>query len=336
MFEFAWPWLFVLLPLPWLIHTLAPPAREYGADLSVPFYNELETLQHAAQANGLRRWFSQSTLYILVWFLLILACARPQLHGELQQRPITGRDLLIAVDVSNSMLYSDMTLNGNSLSRMEFVKLWLDNFISQRQGDRVGLILFGAQAYLQAPLTYDHHSVRTWVEEAQPGIAGSTTAIGDAIGLAIKRLRQRPAEQRVLLLITDGANNSGVMSPVAAAQLAARYQIKIYTLGIGSSAVSDLEKLIDSSSLELDEQSLTDIAQRTGGQYFHVTDSNDFIAIQHSLSQLEPGSNYQSPQRKIGELYNWPLGAAFLLSLLWVAQRIYSAHRPAARPQEHN
>lgn len=336
MFEFAWPWLFLLLPLPWLIRAVTPPVPAHGAELSVPFYNELEALQHTAQTTGLRRWFSQSTLYILVWLLLILACARPQLHGELQQRPITGRDLLIAVDVSNSMLYSDMTLDGNSLSRMEFVKLWLDNFISQRQGDRVGLILFGAQAYLQAPLTYDHHSVRIWVQEAQPGIAGSTTAIGDAIGLAIKRLRQRPAEQRVLLLITDGANNSGVMSPAAAAQLAARYQIKIYTLGIGSSAVSDLEKLIDSSSLELDEQGLTDIAQRTGGQYFHVIDSNDFIDIQHSLSQLEPSSNYQSPQRKIAELYSWPLSAAFLLSLLWVAQRIYSAHRPAVRSQEHN
>lgn len=329
MFEFAWPWLFVLLPLPWLVRTLAPPVAEYGSELSVPFYQELEQLERAAQVTGWKRWLSQVTLYSLIWLLLILACARPQLHGELQQRPITGRDLLIAVDVSSSMLYSDMTLDGNSLSRMDFVKVWLDNFIAQRQGDRIGLILFGSQAYLQAPLTYDHQSVRTWVQEAQPGIAGTTTAIGDAIGLAIKRLRQRPAEQRVLLLITDGANNSGVMSPAAAAQLAARYQIKIYPLGIGSSASSDLEKLTDSSSLELDEQSLMDIAQLTAGQYFHVTDSNDFIDIQHSLSQLEPSSSYQAPQRKISELYHWPLSAAFLLSLFWAAQHIYSAQRPA-------
>ena len=177
MFEFAWPSLFVLVPLPWLIRTLTPPVAQYGAELSVPFYNELKILQHTAQATGLKRWFNQATLYSLIWLLLILACARPQLHGELQEHPITGRDFLIAVDVSSSMLYSDMTVDGNSLSRMDFVKLWLDNFIAQRQGDRIGLILFGAQAYLQAPLTYDHQSVRTWVQEAQPGIAGDRKSV---------------------------------------------------------------------------------------------------------------------------------------------------------------
>lgn len=335
MFEFAWPWLLLCLPLPWLIRAFTPAVRQQGVELCTPFYNELHNLQNT-QRTGLARWRSQTTVYILIWLLLLLACARPQLHGDLQERPTTGRDLLIAMDVSSSMLYSDMILDGNSVSRMEFVKYWLGDFISQRTGDRLGLILFGSQAYLQAPLTYDHHSIRTWVKDAQPGIAGNTTSMGDAIGLAIKRLRMHPADHRVLILVTDGANTSGVISPLAAAQLAARYQIKIYTVGIGSNQANTLHELIDTASLELDEQALKDIAQATAGQYFHVTDSNDLARIQHSISLLEPNTSYQAPKRNSQELYSWPLAAALLLSMLLVAHRVYRSYRDVPREQEHN
>lgn len=335
MFDFAWPWLLLCLPLPWLIRAFAPAVRQQGVELCTPFYNELHNLQNT-QRTGLARWRSQTTAYILIWLLLLLACARPQLHGDLQERPTTGRDLLIAMDVSSSMLYSDMILDDNSVSRMEFVKYWLGDFISQRTGDRLGLILFGSQAYLQAPLTYDHHSIRTWVKDAQPGIAGNTTSMGDAIGLAIKRLRMHPADHRVLILVTDGANTSGVISPLAAAQLAARYQIKIYTVGIGSNQANTLHELIDTASLELDEQALKDIAQATAGQYFHVTDSNDLARIQHSISLLEPNTSYQAPKRNSQELYSWPLAAALLLSMLLVAHRVYRSYRDVPREQEHN
>ena len=335
MFDFAWPWLLLCLPLPWLIRAFAPAVRQQGVELCTPFYNELHNL-HNTQRTGLAYWRSQTTIYILIWLLLLLACARPQLHGDLQERPTTGRDLLIAMDVSSSMLYSDMVLDGNSVSRMEFVKYWLGDFISQRTGDRLGLILFGSQAYLQAPLTYDHHSIRTWVKDAQPGIAGNTTSMGDAIGLAIKRLRMHPADHRVLILVTDGANTSGVISPLAAAELAARYQIKIYTVGIGSNQANTLHELIDTASLELDEQALKDIAQATAGQYFHVTDSNDLARIQHSISLLEPNTSYQAPRRNSQELYSWPLAAALLLSMLLVAHRVYRSYRDVPREQEHN
>lgn len=335
MFDFAWPWLLLCLPLPWLIRAFAPAVRQQGVELCTPFYNELHNL-HNTQRTGLAYWRSQTTIYILIWLLLLLACARPQLHGDLQERPTTGRDLLIAMDVSSSMLYSDMILDGNSVSRMEFVKYWLGDFISQRTGDRLGLILFGSQAYLQAPLTYDHHSIRTWVKDAQPGIAGNTTSMGDAIGLAIKRLRMHPADHRVLILVTDGANTSGVISPLAAAELAARYQIKIYTVGIGSNQANTLHELIDTASLELDEQALKDIAQATAGQYFHVTDSNDLARIQHSISLLEPNTSYQAPRRNSQELYSWPLAAALLLSMLLVAHRVYRSYRDVPREQEHN
>ncbi len=333
MFEFAWPWLFLLLPLPWLVRAFTPPLREQSAALRIPFYPELKTLQNT-QNKTAPYWRSQIVFYILIWLLLLCAAARPQLQGSLQERPTSGRDLLIAVDVSSSMLYSDMTLQGSSLSRMDFVKHWLDSFLAARYGDRLGLILFGSQAYLQAPLTYDHHSVRTWVQEAQPGIAGNTTSIGDAIGLAIKRLRMRPAEHRVLILVTDGANNSGVMSPLAAAQLAARYQIKIYTVGIGSRKVESLLEEIEPANLELDEHSLKNIAKTTSGEYFHLTDSSDLALMHNSLSQLEPTSGYQVPKRTMQELYSWPLAAALLLSMLLMALRVYRALRSTARIKE--
>lgn len=333
MFEFAWPWLFLLLPLPWLIRTFAPPLRQTNSALNTPFYSELNALQRA-QDKTVPYWRSKTVAYILIWLLLLFAAARPQLQGNLQESPTSGRDLLIAVDVSSSMLYSDMTLQGNSVSRMDFVKHWLDSFLAARHGDRLGLILFGSQAYLQAPLTYDHHSVRTWVQEAQPGIAGNTTSIGDAIGLAIKRLRMRPAEHRVLILVTDGANNSGVMSPLAAAQLAARYQIKIYTVGIGSVTTESLSEVVHSASLELDEHTLIRIAQSTAGEYFHLADSNDLALLHDSLSQLEPTSGYQAPKRAIQELYSWPLAAALLFSMLLIALHVYHTLRNAARTEE--
>lgn len=322
MFECAWPWLLLCLPLPWLVYMFAPPVRQQGVELRVPFYQELDALQRK-QRQQAPYWRSQALVYTLIWLLLVFASLRPQWHTDPQEQPRTGRDLFIAMDVSNSMLYNDMPLADSYISRMEFVKYWLKNFIEQRQGDRLGLILFGSQAYLQAPLTYDHHSIQTWVQEAQPGIAGDTTSIGDAIGLAIKRLREHPAQQRVLILVTDGANNSGVMSPSAAAQLAARYQIKIYTVGIGSQQMQHLHDQLDTSSLELDEPALREIAHSSGGQYFHVFDSAGFEEMQNSLDQLEPSASDQVPQQHPKELYPWPLAAALLLSMLLMFYRLY-------------
>lgn len=335
MFEFAWPWLFILVPLPWLIRRFSPALQQQDVALSTPFYNELDDLQRAHR-HTVPLWRSQAALYAVLWLLLLCASARPQIHGSLTEQPTTGRDLLIALDVSSSMLYSDMRFAEQNISRMEFVKHWLDNFIVQRHGDRLGLILFGSQAYLQAPLTYDHQSVRSWVQEAQPGIAGNSTSMGDAIGLAIKRLRMRPANHRVLILVTDGANTSGVMSPLAAAQLAARYQIKIYTIGIGSNQTDQLQTLIETASLELDEQALKDIAQVTAGQYFYISDSSDLTDIYRTLNQLEPSAVYAIPKRHIQELYSWPLAAALLLSMLLVALHAYNAQRHTSPAQESN
>jgi len=188
MFEFAWPWVFALAPLPWLLRLVLPAADSGEAALKVSFLDELESLAGRRARARLPAW-RQQVRFALLWFLLLLAAARPQWVGEPLPLPASGRDLLLAVDVSGSMDYRDMRWQDDEISRLELIKKLFGDFIEDRRGDRVGLILFGSQAYLQAPLTFDRHTVRVWLDEAQIGIAGKNTAIGDAIGLAVKRLR---------------------------------------------------------------------------------------------------------------------------------------------------
>ncbi|MDZ3990660.1 hypothetical protein PspTeo4_03056 [Pseudomonas sp. Teo4] len=233
MFELAWPWVFALLPLPWLARLLLPAADSGEPVLKVGFLDELEGLAGRRARLNLPTWRQQAP-YVLIWLLLLCAAARPQWLGEPVPVSASGRDLLVAVDVSGSMDFPDMQWKDEDISRLDLVKALLGDFLQDREGDRVGLILFGSQAYLQAPLTFDRRTVRTFLDEAQIGIAGKNTAIGDAIGLAVKRLRERPAQSRVLVLITDGANNGGQIHPLTAARLAAQEGVRIYTIGIGA------------------------------------------------------------------------------------------------------
>ncbi len=321
MFEFAWLWIFLLAPLPWLVRLVLPEADSGEAALKVSFLNELEGLAGRRARANLPAW-RQQTPFALLWLLLLTAAARPAWVGEPLPLAASGRDLLLAVDVSGSMDYPDMHWEGAEVSRLTLVKHLLGDFIEGRQGDRVGLILFGSQAYLQAPLTFDRHTVRTWLDEALIGIAGKNTAVGDAIGLAVKRLRQRPAESRVLVLVTDGANNGGEIDPLTAASLAAEEGVKIYPIGIGA----DPEQgglLGLSPGLDLDEPTLRAIAERTGGQYFRARDSEELKAIESSLDQFEPVAQQPTQARPILELYCWPLAAALLLSLLLVVHALW-------------
>ncbi|WP_132580367.1 VWA domain-containing protein [Pseudomonas aeruginosa] len=289
MFEFAWPWVFALAPLPWLLRLVLPAADSGEAALKVSFLDELESLAGRRARARLPAW-RQQVRFALLWFLLLLAAARPQWVGEPLPLPASGRDLLLAVDVSGSMDYRDMRWQDDEISRLELIKKLFGDFIEDRRGDRVGLILFGSQAYLQAPLTFDRHTVRVWLDEAQIGIAGKNTAIGDAIGLAVKRLRQRPAESRVLVLITDGANTGGQIAPQIAAQLAAEQQVKIYTIGVGADpqqgGVPGLFGF--NPGLDLDEPTLRGIAEITGGEYFRARSSAELESISATLDRLEP------------------------------------------------
>ncbi|HSC83050.1 MAG TPA: VWA domain-containing protein [Pseudomonas sp.] len=324
MFEFAWPWILLLAPLPWLLRLVLPAADSGEAALKVSFLSELEGLSGRRARANLPAWRQQAP-FVLLWMFLLLAAARPEWVGEPLPLPASGRDLLLAVDVSGSMDYRDMTWDGEEISRLELVKKQFGDFIEDRRGDRVGLILFGSRAYLQSPLTFDRHTVRVWLDEALINIAGPQTAIGDAIGLAVKRLRQRPADSRVLVLITDGASNAGEIEPRTAARLAAEEHVKIYTIGIGADPEDGgiMGMLGLKPGIDLDEPSLMAIAEQTGGTYFRARDSAELQNIEAALDQLEPALQQPTRARPALALYCWPLAAAMLLSLLLIANELW-------------
>ncbi|WP_263264606.1 VWA domain-containing protein [Pseudomonas sp. RIT-PI-S] len=325
MFEFAWPLIFLLLPLPWVARRLLPPANSGEQVLQVGFLEELATLSHRRTSGGLPGW-RQQLPYAGVWLLLLVACARPQWLGPPLPLPASGRDLLVAVDVSGSMDYPDMQWQGENVSRLALVKHLLGDFLENRQGDRVGLILFGSRAYVQAPLTFDRHTVRAWLDDAQVGIAGQTTAIGDAIGLAVKRLRLRPAESRVLILVTDGANNGGQIQPLTAARLAAAEQVRIHTIGIGAdpqaAGAAPNAALGLNAGSDLDETALQAIASATAGEYFRARDGQDLQGIGEALDRLEPVNQQPTRVRPVEELYHWPLAAAVIWVAILAGQRL--------------
>ncbi len=317
MIHFAWPWVLLALPLPWLARRALPPApAQHGAPLRVPFAEDLASLQSQA---GRRRDNPSWALRIaaLAWALLVGAAARPQWLGEPVQLPVIGRDLMLAVDLSGSMAEQDFHLQGRWVDRLRATKWVAGQFIRRREGDRIGLILFGERAYLQVPLSFDRDTVRTLLEESEIGLAGKSTAIGDAIGLAVKRLRGRDEAQRVLVLLTDGANTAGEVDPLEAAALAARQGLKIYTIGIGADArtVHDLfgTRRIRPSA-ELDEATLQAIAQQTGGRYFRARDLAQLEEIYALLDRLEPVAREARQFRPHTSLYPWPLAVALALA----------------------
>jgi Ca-activated chloride channel family protein len=253
----------------------------------------------------------------LAWSLLVLAAARPQWLGDPVQLPIAGRDLMLAVDVSGSMEQEDYRLHGRPANRLDVVKAVAGRFIERRAGDRLGLVLFGTRAYLQTPLTYDRDTVGAMLNESVIGLAGRDTAIGDAIALAIKRLRQQPDDNRVLILLTDGANTAGNVAPLAAARLAAQAGVRIYTIGIGGGQVdvrSPFGMLLQQGS-DLDPVTLQAIAVATGGQYFQATDAVQLEQVYEELDRLEPSVRDERTFRPMHALFMWPAGAALFLTI---------------------
>lgn len=318
MIDWIWPQLFLLVPLPLLVRWLWSPVERQQAALTVP---NVRAFQLESQGSGehLGRHLPwRAILLWLVWLALVTAAARPQWTGEPVTMPTTGRDLMMAVDISGSMGTEDMQLAGQLVDRLVVVKKVVADFVEARQGDRIGLILFGTNAYLQAPLTFDLTSVNRLLVEAPVGIAGGKTAIGDAIGLAVKRLRQRPEGDRVLILLTDGANNVGEVQPIKAAELATVEAIRIYTIGVGAdemrmpSIFGALGSRIINPSAELDEDTLRTIAMVTGGRYFRAQNTEKLVEIYDLIDALEPIEQDPETYRPIAALYHWPMGLAWL------------------------
>jgi Ca-activated chloride channel family protein len=225
------------------------------------------------------------------------------------------------------MAEQDFVLGRRAIDRLTAVKQVAGEFIERRAGDRIGLILFGDRAYVQAPLTFDRRTVHTLLQETFLGLAGKRTAIGDAIGLAVKRLQDN-AQQRILILMTDGANTAGELQPIKAAELAQQAGLKIYSIGIGSDAVQRrtlFGSFTINPSSEMDEQTLTAIADTTGGRYFRAHDTAELAEIYRILDELEPVEVEQQSFRPTRALFYWPLALAFLLSLLLFGGRILRA-----------
>jgi Ca-activated chloride channel family protein len=314
-FTLAWPWLLALAPLPWLLRLLMPASRSSDLQaLRVPWF--------AAVAGSKSGWMRRPWLALvatLVWLLLVFAVSRPQWIGEIESLPVTGRDLLLAVDISGSMDTQDMVLNKTAVNRLRVVKKVAGEFIQRRRGDRVGLILFGSRAYLQTPLTFDTETTAILLEESEIGLAGRETAIGDAIGLAVKRLRDDAASDRVLVLLTDGANTSGEVQPLQAAEFAARDGLTVYTVGVGADEMMVQDffgSRVVNPSADLDEETLRIIAERTGGRYFRARDAKGLERIYEILDELEPVESDVEIIRPVDELFYWPMGVAYLLALL--------------------
>lgn len=313
--QFQWPWAWWLATLP-LLALLLPAAAHQTAALRLPFMARLGGQLQQRSGHLPRLW--RALLMLLIWALLITAAARPTQLGEPVSQPISGRDVMIAVDLSGSMETPDMQIGSRTLNRLMALKTIMGEFITRRQGDRVGLILFGRNAYLQSPLSFDVGTVRRLLEESEIGLAGKETAIGDALGLAVKRLRDQPAEQRVLILVTDGANTAGSIAPLKAAELAAAAKVKIHSIGIGAERMVQRSLFGDrviNPSADLDEATLTAIAEQTGGEYFRARDTGEMNRVYQAIDQLEPIAQDDQALRPLIELYPYPLGFAVALAM---------------------
>lgn len=326
-FTFEWPLAFLTLPLPWLIKQKSSNVETATNAPKLPLFTTFKSLgfNTGSPQESNNKW--QSLVLAVCWILLITACSRPTYYGAAIEIPLSGRDLMLAIDISPSMKEQDLTLNNQSVTRLDVVKDVVSSFIDQRKGDRVGLILFGTQPYIQAPLTFDTTTVHTLLDEAYLGMAGQATAIGDAIALGVKRLRNRPENSRVLILMSDGANTAGEIPPEKAAQLAARENIKIYTIGIGADEMIKRTFFMTQKvnpSADLDEKMLTEIAVSTEGQYFRGRDSESLKDIYEQINQLEPIELDKKTYRPSKALYFWFLAAASLIYLSLVLHKAFS------------
>lgn len=324
MWSFAWPWMFLLLPLPFIVRALLSPAADASeAGLRVPRLENFKVLAEGRRAVQLLNW--RFWIAAVAWILLVTAAARPERIGDEIDVPVSGRNLMLAVDLSGSMDAKDFELANRRVDRLTATKAVASDFINRREGDRLGLILFGERAYLQVPLTLDRETVNVLLMEAFIGLAGEKTAIGDAITLAVKLIHDQgaAASEQVLILLTDGANTAGAIEPLKAAELAQQIGLRIYTIGIGAdqmvipSITGTLRRV--NPSADLDEETLTRIAELTGGRYFRARDTASLQQIYRLLDEMEPVAEPEGGFRPVRVFYYWPLGGAFVLAFLLAA-----------------
>ncbi|RTZ17634.1 VWA domain-containing protein [Vibrio aquaticus] len=318
-FSFVWWWMFILLPLPLLIYFFVPSIKQ-SAPITLPYLPE--SSMGSAPKNLLAK-----VLALIFWCALITAAARPVWYGDPVTTQPKHRDLMLVLDLSYSMSQEDMQSGQEYIDRLSAVKNVVSDFAQKREGDRLGLVLFADHAYLQTPLTLDRETISSQVNSLVLRLIGDKTAIGEGIGLATKTFIDSDAPQRVMILLSDGSNTSGVLDPLEAAKIAKKYDATIYTIGVGAGEMVVKEFFMSrqvNTARDLDEKTLQEIADLTGGQYFRARNAKELATIYDTINALEPISQATQTWRPQDEWFDLPLGIAFLsFTLLLIIRRDY-------------
>lgn len=318
MLDLTWWWVLWLIPLPLFARRLLPGSNNIDSALHIPLLQAYPLDQSVTVSTSMR--LAQYSLWCL-WICLILASSRPFWLGEPTHRVISGRDIMLAIDISGSMQEADMRIGAQTASRIDVLKNVVGNFIERRAGDRLGLILFGTRAYTYVPLTFDRKALSELLSDVSSGLAGRLTAIGDAIGIAVKTLNEQTSKHKVLILVTDGSNTSGANQPLNAARIAAHLGMTIYTIGVGNDAEA-MRELLDQNNIapgtELNETLLRQIAAVSGGQYFRARDTGSLERIYQTLDKLEPVEIGTRLHRPKYDLFQFPLGLGLTVFIIFM------------------
>ena len=323
MIEFAYPNFLWLMLLPVCVYYILPSVhRMYGDALKVPFVRDIAEVK--SHFKGLRVVRSRAVssylkmfLLSIVWLCLIVALCRPQWVGEPMKVQNEGRDILLVVDISRSMLERDFQYHGKYYDRLSVVKQVVSEFVDKRNEDKIGLVLFGTRAYLQVPLTYDKQAIKDTLYATDAGMAGNSTSIGDAIGVGLKNMPPDEHHNKVIILLTDGENNDGSLSMPQAIELAAQENVKVYTIGVGSDETAILGGLfVMQRDTELDEESLEKLAEATQGTYFRAKDVDSLQRVYEKIDQLEPQKREGRFVQETRELFYYPASMALMLFIL--------------------
>lgn len=311
--EFSWPWIFLLLPLPLLFHQPAQGLATNALRIPPMLSRALDELQvsnrYTVSLEHIAMW--------LAWIALLIALAQPWRPGDTVVQPVSGRALAMVVDLSGSMERRDFTLDGETSDRLSVVKSAAGQFIEARQGDRISLILFGREAFVASPLSFDLDAIRTILDSAGIGMAGRSTAIGDALGLAIKTLRNDNSNSKAIVLLSDGTNNSGSAEPESAASFARDLGIRIHSVAMGSDdSEASPSGYATANSADLDEATLEAIANDSGGKFFRARSSAELNAVYAEIDKLERSESDAPPVVLQQDLRQWPL--LFMLGLLTI------------------
>ncbi len=324
--SFAWPWVFLLLPLPWLLPKHYKKNRPIDTVRLPPHIAKAltEVESGTSEQKKIARF-----LPWLAWGLFILALSQPFVTGDAAVQAANGRAIAMAIDVSGSMSRTDFIINDEETDRLTAVKRVAGEFIQARKGDRLGLVLFGNEAFVASPLSFDVTAIANNLGTAGIGMAGRSTAIGDGLGLAIKLLNEDPAAQKAIILLSDGTNNSGTTEPESAAELAASFGIRIHTIAMGS----DKKKggFATSPSADLDEETLQQIATSASGSYHRVRNYDDLINVYQDLATLTSAESDTPPVLLKRHLGSVALLCLFIvLLLMFCLQWSGATARPAA------